>query len=129
MGGVKSGAYPPEQGAQTETAPSKEKDLQLEMIRLWGVGPPRSEKTNDVLKNGFTFPGGLHHLAPDRLACDGDWRQEHALFAPTLNVREFRAQSQAIKLGPDIGAGRLPLWPATLAQVLGMGQQLAGHPL
>src|SRR6266851_7191008 len=80
----------------------------LETIRLSGVGPPRSGKTNVVVNSRFTFPGGLHHWAPDCLACDGRRRHERALLAPTLNVREFRAQSQAIELGADIGARRLP---------------------
>src|SRR5713101_8192718 len=113
--------------AREHKPPRPEKrTLQLETIRLSRVGPPRSGKTNVVVNSRFTFPGGLHHWAPDCLACDGRRRHERALLAPTLNVREFRAEPELIELGPNVGARRLPRRPATLAQVLGVGQQLAG---
>src|SRR5713101_3028583 len=103
--------------------------LQLETIRLSGVGMPRYEKTNRVLASGFTFPGGLHHCPPDRLALNGSGRHAHALFAATLNLREVRAEPELIELGPNVGARRLTGWPATLPKALGMGQQLAGDQL
>ena len=103
--------------------------LQLETIRLSRVGMPRYEKTNRVLASGFTFPGGLHHLAADRLALNGSGRHAHALFAATLNMREFRAEPELIQLGPNVGARRLTGRPATLPNALGMGQQLPAKTL